>query len=97
MLLAAAWALIIPITSTKSKSLRTHNVTSRIYHHRLRIPLASNVWAEIFGLTFEHQALPDSFDQLFFMQEIIPVAFHILEKDERIDIHAILDAAHGPL
>ena len=64
---------------------------------RLRIPLTSNVWAEIFGLTFEHQALPDSFDQLLFLQEIISVAFHILEKDDRIDIHAILDAAHGPL
>ena len=64
---------------------------------RLRIPLASNVWGEIFGLTFEHQALPDSFDQLLFFQEIIAVAFHILEHDERIDIHAILDAAHGPL
>ena len=58
---------------------------------------ASNAWAEIFGLTFEHQALPDSFDQLLFFQEIIAVAFHILEHDERIDIHAILDAAHGPL
>ena len=97
MLLAAAWALLMPITSIKSKSLRTHDVTSRIYHHRLRIPLASNVWAEIFGICFKHQALPDSFDQMLFFQEIISVAFHILEKDERIDIHAILDAAHGPL
>jgi hypothetical protein len=33
---------------------------------------------------------------MFFMQEIIPVIFHILERDPRIQIHDILDAEFGP-
>jgi len=33
---------------------------------------------------------------MFFMQEIIPVILHILERDRRINIHDILDAEFGP-
>ena len=32
---------------------------------------------------------------MFFMQEIIPVILHILERDRRINIHDILDAEFG--
>ena len=32
---------------------------------------------------------------MFFMQEIIPVILHILERDPRINIHDILDAEFG--
>ena len=63
---------------------------------RFRVPLSSNAWATLFGFTFKHEALPDSNDQMFFMQEIIPVILHILERDQRINIHALLDAEFGP-
>ena len=63
---------------------------------RFRVPLASNAWATLFGFTFKHEALPDSKHQMFFMQEIIPVILHILERDPRIKIHALLDAEFGP-
>ena len=33
---------------------------------------------------------------MFFMQEIIPVILHILERDPRIKIHALLEAEFGP-
>ena len=33
---------------------------------------------------------------MFFMQEIIPVILHILERDQRINIHALLEAEFGP-
>ena len=62
---------------------------------RFRVPLASNAWATLFGFTFKHEALPDSKHQMFFMQEIIPVILHILERDPRIKIHDILDAEFG--
>ena len=62
---------------------------------RFRVPLASNAWAALFGFTFKHEALPDSNHQMFFMQEIIPVILHILERDPRIKIHDILDAEFG--
>ena len=63
---------------------------------RYRVPLASDAWAHLFGFTFKHEALPDSKHQMFFMQEIIPVILHILERDENINILDILDAEFGP-
>ena len=53
-----------PLSATAEIRTKTRRAS------RLRIPLASNAWAEIFGLTFEHQALPDSFDQSTAQEEV---------------------------